>query len=311
MGSRFYRPKRDDRVSVGHEVLRPHAHNIAVQQLIPRLAVENQIALETISIPMFFYAKIRGGRRCSCFDIEASPASMCRSCYGTGFVGGYDKYGTYTEVFDVTHPSIRSYNVIADYTRRTRPRHFVLIPGATDGYVVARMPIRTNVGELDHVFAMTEIPPGSAITPYVKAPGDTEWVPFSSAAITQRLFNPWIDFRVDFSRSSPIATSPRFGLLFIRYNQLVDRTIRANIPRTAKSNMLQEFGVTDNWEAQHFWLDNTLRSITTEDWVAHVNENTRWKINTVNEFAPEDLLVAWDLDTRLIHPYESQVLFPL
>ena len=75
--------------------------------------------------------------------------------------------------------------------------------------------------------------------------------------------------------------------------------------------MLREWGVTDDWQEQHFWTDNTLRSITTEDWVAAINENTRWKINGVNEFAPEDLLVSWDLDTRLIHPYEALSFYPL
>lgn len=311
MGARHYRPKRDDRVFVGHDVLRKHAHDISIQQLLPRIAVQNHIAIETISIPIYFYSKIRGGRRCSCFDIEASPNDTCRCCYGTGNVGGYEKYGTYTEVFDVTHASIRSFNVIADYTRLSRPRQFVLIDGAVQGYVATRLHLQTNIGELDYVMANTDMPSGTDIVAQLRAPGDIDWVAFSRAAITQRLCNPWIDFKIDLTRASTETPSPRFDFLFFRYKQLAKLTLKANIPRTTKSNMLQEFGVADDWQEQHFWMDNTIRSITTEDWVAHVNEGSRWKIHVVNEFAPEDLLLSWDLDTRLIQPYQAMNFFPL
>lgn len=313
MSSRLYRPKRDDRVFVGQDLLRPWAHRIATEQLIPRIARENQIAVETIETPMYYYAKIPAGsgRRCSCFDVETSPNSTCRCCFGTGNVGGYDKYGTHLEVMDVTHPSMRSVNVIADYSKRSRPRQFVLIDGATLGHVTSRMPLRTNIGTVDHIFALTDVPSGTDIAAFLRCPVDQEWVTFTQDALQQRLYNPWVDIRIQLQRPSVSAPSPRFGMLFVRYDRLEDKTIRANIPRTRKSNMLQEFGVVDDWQEQQFWTDNTLRSITTEDWVAQVNGGTRWKINGVNDFAPEDLLVSWDLDTRLLQSYESQSFFPL
>jgi hypothetical protein len=58
-------------------------------------------------------------------------------------------------------------------------------------------------------------------------------------------------------------------------------------------------------------MDNTIRSITTEDFVVHVNSNVRWKINTVSESAPQDMLLSWDLDTRLILPYEAMQRVPV
>lgn len=313
MSSRLYRPKRDDRVAVGQDVLRVHAHTISTQQLLPRIAKQNQIAVETIPTPMYYYAKVPAGsgRRCSCFDIEVSPNTTCRCCYGTGVVGGYEKYGTHLEVMDVTHPSLRAVNVIPDYGRRTRPRQFVLIDGATIGHVISRMHLRTNVGELDHFYALTDLPGGTNISAYLKSPVDQNWVVFTVAAFQQRLANPWLDIKIQLERPSIAAASPRFGMLFCRYNHLVDRTIIANIPRTRRSNMLQEYGVIDDWQEQQFWCDNTLRSATTEDWVAAVNENTRWKINGVNDFAPQGLLLSWDFDTRLLQSYESQSFFPL
>ena len=313
MASRLYRPKRDDRVSVGQDVLREHAHNIARYQLIPRIAVENHIAVETVVTPVYFYSKIPmgAGRRCSCFDIEVSPNSCCRCCFGTGTVGGYNKHGTHQEVVDVTHPSVRTLNIMADYDRRSRPRQFTLIPGATSGHLTSRMFLNTNIGEVDHTFALTDIPQGTDINAFIRAPSDPDFVEFTSAALQQRLFNPWVDVKITLRRPSVAAESPRFGMLYIRYNRLTNQIIKANIPRARKSGMLQEWGVADDWTEQQFWTDNSLRAVTTEDWVAHINNGTRWKMIGVEEFAPEDLLVSWDLHARLAHAYEAMSFYPL
>lgn len=313
MSSRLYRPKRDDKVFVGQDVLREHAHKIATEQLIPRIAVENQIAVETIETQVYFYQKIPlgSGRRCSCFDVEVSPDSHCNCCYGTGIVGGYWKHGTHLEVLDVTHPSIRAANVFVDQERRSRPRHFILIPGATRGYLISRMRPKTNIGEIDHIYAQTQIPDGTDITASVKAPTDTEWVEMTKDNLAQRLYNPWIDLRIDLFRASVSAPSPRVAFVFVRYSYLEDKVIRANIPRATKSNMLQEFGVMDDWQTQTFWTDNTLRKVTTEDWFAQVSTGTRWKIISVSDFAPEGKLLSWEADTRLVQKYHSQRRYPL
>jgi len=294
-------------------VLREHAHNISREQLIPRIAVENHIAIETVVTPIWFYRRIRKGegRQCSCFDIEVSPTSACRCCFGTGTVGGYDKHGTHLEVFDVTHPAAHAINVSPDYERRDRPRQYILIPGATRGRVIVRFCPQTNIGTVDHIFALTDVPEGTSLNAYVMAPTDTEWQEFSIAAIEQRLFNPWIDIQIELRRGTVAGPSPRFGTMFIRYNRLTDLTLKANIPRATKANRLQEFGEFPDWQPQTFWLDNTLRSITTSDWIAHTNEATRWRIHNVSEFAPEGLLISWDLDTQLIQSYEPQSFFPL
>jgi len=313
MASRLYRPKRDDRVHVGQDVLREHAHNIATEQLIPRIAVENQIAVETVVTNIYFYSRLPKGRsrRCSCFDIEVSPNSACRCCWGTGQVGGYQKYGTHTEVVDVTHPSIRAMNVIVDYDRRSRPRQFVLMPGATSGFLVSRMDIKTNVGTIDHIFALTDKPGGTDINAFLKAPSDQDYVEFTETALKQRLFNPWVDIKITLNRPSVAAESPRFAMLYIRYDRLEDYVIKANIPRTRKANMLQEFGSYDDWQEQNFYLDNTITAITTEDWIAKVNDGTRWRINGVTDFAPQDLLTSWDINTTIFQKYEPATYFPL
>jgi hypothetical protein len=309
LGAKLYRPRRND-VFVGQDTLRDHAHTIATQQLIPRIAKQNQIAVETVRVPVYFYSRIRGGRRCSCADIEVSGGARCAVCYGTLTVGGYEKYGTHTEVFDVTREA-RAMNVLVDNHQRTQPRHYILVDGARAGYVTTRIDLKTNIGEMDHMSSLLELPPGTDITAHIRAGTDDDWVPFDRSAFQARLFNPWVDFRVSLFRASVTTSSPRFASVFLRYNRLADRIIWANTERTTKAYSLQEFGVTDDWTSQKFFFDNTLRSMTSEDWIANVDTGERWKINNAQESAPGGQLLSWDIDTHVVQAYDSQLRFPL
>lgn len=294
-------------------MLRKNARNIALDQLLPRIAKENQIAVETIKIPIYFYRKLRGaeGRRCSCFDVEISPTYSCRACWGTGIVGGYEKHGTHSHVLDVTHPSIRAFNVIPDYSRKDKPTNFILTEGAVRGRIIYRVRPKTNIGTVDHVFAKTSSPGGSYISAYIKAPSDPEWQDFTKPSVAQRLFNPYFDVMVELKRASVAGKSPRFALLYMRYNRTTEQVINANIPKPEYSSMLQEFGVADEWQEQNFYTDNTLRAITSDDWVAHINDSTRWKITSVSPFNPEGLILSWEFNTRLVRKYDAINVFPL
>jgi hypothetical protein len=226
-------------------------------------------------------------------------------------VGGYAKYGTYLEVIDVTHPNIRTLNVLPDYSKKTKPIYFTLTPGATEGRITTRIELKTNIGTVDTIIAIHDIPTGCEMKGFIQSPVDTEPVPFTREAFEQRLTNPWLDIRVDLRRPSVKTESPKFGLFYIRYNRLEEQVILANIPRTQKSNLLAEMGVSDDWQHQQFFLDSTIRSITTEDFVVATSNQTRWKINNVNESNPGNYLLSWDLDTRLIRNHEPTIFVPV
>ncbi len=311
MTTKLYRPPRDDTTTDGAEVLRGHAHDIAVNQLLPRIALRHQIAVETIQTRFHLYHRMRGARRCSCFDVEISPSSLCRCCYGTGDVGGYEKYGHNLAVLDVTHPAIQTVNVIPDYTLRTRPRRFILIPGARQGHIIARMPLQTTTGALDNVYVLAKTPPGTSVCALIRAPSDTTFVRFTREALVQRLFNPWIEVRINFERTSPLTASPRFGLLYLRYQRFPADVLLANRPRREQSSLLAQFGLADEWNEQTFWLDNTAKYIGEQDLLFDVDNNMRWKIIKTSPLDPQGLLLSWDLNARLIWNYEPENRLPL
>jgi hypothetical protein len=242
-----------------------HPHDISMQQLIPRIDEKNKRAVKTINVPVYFFSKIPIGRRCSCWTVDDSPDALCVACYGTGTVGGYAKYGTYLEVMDVTHPNTRTVGVLPDYQRKTKPIYFTLAPGAKEGRITTRIELKTNIGSADVIKGTRELPLGSEMRSFIQAPTDLEPVPFTKESFEQRLTNPWVDLHVDMSRPSVISESPKFGQFYIRYNRLEEQIILANIPRTQKTNLLAEMGISDDWQHQKFFFDSTLRSVTTED----------------------------------------------
>jgi len=310
LATRSYRPGEHAPISDATEILGEHAHKISVDQLIPRIAERSKKAGETIPLPVYFYAALRAGRRCSCFDIETSPDGQCEACFGSGTVGGYEKYGTTVEVVDVTRPNLRTSNVMPDWSARRKPIPFTLIKGALRGVVEGRIHLTTNTNVVDALAAEYEAPAGTTIAAYVRAPSDTEYVVISKKEIAQRLANPWIDIRITMERSTAVTPSPILKAVYLRYQNFTENKIVVNIPRVQKSIAMQEFGVMDDYSTINFFLDNRLKSITTEDFFVSVEGDTRWKIITVKPNAPHGQLTSWDADVRLAQENEPYLLVP-
>lgn len=94
-------------------------HQVIKEQLAPRIAQKSANAVLSDRRAFFYYKRKNNGRRCSCFGQETSPDSDCFVCYGTGYVGGYDKYGTHTEIIDFTKSYVFTSDVQYDFDNRT------------------------------------------------------------------------------------------------------------------------------------------------------------------------------------------------
>lgn len=126
----------DHKVDAVHEVIR--------DQLAHRIAQKSSNAGMSDRRAFFYYKRKTNGRRCSCYGDELSPDSDCGVCYGTGFVGGYDKYGTITEVIDFTRQKTFSYNTRLDYDART-----IGFAGNEGSYVEFSLNLPKNSKEID------------------------------------------------------------------------------------------------------------------------------------------------------------------
>jgi hypothetical protein len=313
MTARQYRANDvDNYVAYDSELLEQHAHEIVTKQLLPRMAKQATKELQTIKTPVFLFQRLKSGRRCSCFEISASPSTICRACWGTGIVGGYNKWGTNLWVLDVTHPNVRTVGVAPDYSEQPQqtPRRFGLAPGVCYGYLDARFCPETNLGKIDTIHTFGEHD-GTNLQAFLRAPSDTDWVDFTNEEMERRLLNRWIDVRFTFQRATPKAPSPKLGSLYFRYRRKADCTLLVDVPRNENSRVLAELGAYDDFKTRKMFTDNVVRTFTTEDIVAELNVPNRWKIISVNEFAPEKLLVAWELDTCLVQKTQAANLLPL
>jgi hypothetical protein len=122
-------------------------HQVIKEQLAPRIAQKSANAVLSDRRAFFYYKRKNNGRRCSCFGQETTPDSDCSVCYGTGYVGGYDKYGTHTEIIDFTKPYVFASNIKFDFDNRT-----VGFSGSAGSFIEADVEFPRNSRSVDTFF---------------------------------------------------------------------------------------------------------------------------------------------------------------
>jgi len=314
MPTHSYRIARDDRVPDAAELLDGRIGPLIKQQYLPRIAKRNRIAVQGQAVFYYLFNRIPAnqGRRCSCFKLETSASSDCVACFNTGVVGGYTKYGNCLVVFDVTHPDIRAVNIMPDYMARTKPTKFTLIPGATTGWVETKVKLVPNLGKVDNLSYDYEIVEGGELSFYIKAPSDSSYVTLTTKTLAQRLGgNPWLSLKVELKRVASNLTSPKFGLVYLRYQTNQQPLLKFDITPTDRQKILGEQGSYDDWQRQNFWTDATLRRVNPQDFLVSQDDDSRWVIFACKEIAPVGVPTSWDLQTRLMQYSEVQTLIPV
>jgi len=287
----------------------PQRH--AREDLIPIIAREAQNASNVNPVYFEYFQRIKTGRRCSCWTVEANPQGICPCCFGTGIVGGYNKRGTKTHTFDVTYQDVGAANVSPDYNSPTRPCYWSLIKTAVYGTLDFEVYLANNIGKVDLFGIKDFCPEGTEINYWVKSPGESRYTRASRESIECRLGQIKLQFRVEMKRASPTSPFPKLICIRISYRVQSHTEIRANIPRVQESLTLEEFGIYQSFTSQPFWLDNTLKNISTEDWMYNTLDSTRWKAIEVTDNKPHGILTSWDLTCRLIQSFEPYSLVPL
>jgi hypothetical protein len=305
-----YRPPDQDRVTANTSVLEDTAMRQAKEDLLPIIAQKSRNALNVAPIYIEYFQRLKSGRRCSCFGVETDPTGLCFVCFGTGVVGGYTKRGTKTEVFDVTYPNTVAANIHADYSNATRPVYWSLEPTSVYGTIEYSIPINTNIGLVDVLDIKDYQPIGTEIQYYIRSNEEATFVKLTRASAESRLTSSFLHLFIVMKRKSPTSPLPKLQNIRFSYKLIAVTTLRADIPRIGESLALEDFGITQTFSNLTFFLDNTLKNCTNEDFIINLQDNTRWKIVEVKNNNPLNITLSWDLNCRLLQDYEARYKVP-
>lgn len=298
--------------SDGSEVLGTNHHEVADKQLIPRIIKRNREAIITDPHFFHFFQRKKQGRRCSCFVVETSPDGLCQVCFGVGIVGGYEKFGTVSDVFDVTSLRGQAVNVRQNFEMQTRPVMFSLVEGAMKGYVEFDWRIKGSLRKTDLFQVISrDVGEGAKVEAFVKTLRETSFRPMTTAVLNEVLCDNRATIRVELSRTTPEKEHPVFSHIYIRYLLMEDTQIKMDVPRVAESITLAEYGVFDSWVSMKGWLTNEVSRIGTEDFFRRIHDHTFWKTIESEPNAPLQQNTSHDITLRLVQQFEAYKRFPV
>jgi len=292
--------------------LQDNHREVADKQLVPRIIKRNRQAILVDPHYFHYFQRKKQGRRCSCFKIESSPDGLCQVCFGTGIVGAYEKFGTTSEMFDVTYPRVRTVNVRQDFEAQTRPVMFGLVEGAVKGFVEFDWEIRASQRRLD-LFQVISRNVGACaqVKGFIRTDREESFVPLTEKAINERLCDHKAVVRIELTRTSPDEPYPVLSHVYIRYKLLDETRVRMDVPRVPESITLAEYGVFDSFSTMTGWITDEVKKVSTEDFFRRIHDNTFWKTIESQPNKPLQQTTSHDLTLRLVQEFEQYKRFPV
>jgi hypothetical protein len=276
-------------------------HIEALQNLVPQIAAKSRNAANVDRVEVLYYQQKHVGRRCSCIGFESQPDALCPICWGVGIVGGYDKYGCHTDLFDFSAPFVCS-NVDVDFV--ARPAQFRLNSVSSVGFVEGELQIMTPSVAVDLVQTIGS----GAVTAFIRSPVDADWVPLTEVTLGVRRGFARLGLRVMFYASSVPAT---LSHVLVRLRLLKDVTLVCDQPRQTESKMFSEFGVINQYSTgQFFFPADRFVSFSSQDWFIRLRDMNRFKIIDVNINSPLNIPTSIDCNARLVQPFDKYIRIP-
>jgi hypothetical protein len=274
-------------------------HEILETQLAPRIAQKSANAVKTDRRDFYYFKRKSTGRRCSCFTEETSPENGCPICYGAGIVGGYDKFGTQTEVIDVTHPDLFLMNVEPTYQESPRPLYFKLINGYDVGYIEAKIRLHNNTGIIDTFYlGQPKFNKGTEL--FVITPDGNEHLIKEDRDFEQFLSYDEIKIRIVLRA---LNERPLVSHFLLRYKILSNQIIAGDLARAEENPSLSNLGIIDMYqEIPIFFAGDNIQMISPEDLLYRIQDGRRFKITAIKENKVAQTLTSVDATARYIIP---------
>lgn len=277
-----------------------------------KAAIMNSNAIESVDTRWFHvYKKMTFGRVCSCTSEESSsPTQGCPVCFNTGFVGGFEKYGTWQEVIDHTR-EVDLINVEPAYDLNMQPTLLRLTEKALVGEIIATVNLRANAGytdALDYIDSVSD-PANSSVTLYARESGTLKWYPFdieNTSNLDPMLGASAIDIKIVLRRRDISTPTPYFSNLIWRYG-LLPKTlllVPADIPKASEGVSLLDYGWDENFAALTLTMDRRIQALKNGDLFYYVNRSRWLTVTSVTPWQAVDTFMGIECDARFMQTYE-------
>jgi hypothetical protein len=289
-------------------------------------------ALDVDVRPFWLYIRLKNGRRCSCFSgSNVEPNGECQTCFGTGFVGGYEKFGTHSELID---PSCRynAVNVYSEISNNGTIPCIQLCDTATFGYLETSIEIGNNRGEVDYYREYySGVNSSARIKVFVKPSNSHYSYSESSDKIIEDFLKEGfrkLDFKIEFSRSNLSCPSPKLYNVWVRYRIRPEKdrpehpgesyTLKCDIPPAQTTETFDQNGGSNSMFTNLTVVTDPMvyNNYTADDCLYELGEynngkELRWKIYQVEKLSQVNSLTSTKLETTLVMDYEPFNKFPI
>lgn len=272
-------------------------HQVVKDMLAPRIAQKSANAVATDRREFFYFKRRTMGRRCSCFQEETMPEATCPICFGTGIVGGYDKYGTDLRVIDATSTDVFLYNMEMTFEENPRPLFFKLVDGAPEGYMEFDLEIGKNALKMEHML--------------VGQPKFNKSTKLEVLEPVQKVIEHMNDFNELLGHEKlrvritvyDEESRPWLSHFYFRYHIQDDLLIFGDQANTMVSPELDQFGVYEAFnEIPIFFAGKCLNLYDTEDFIYRLQDGQRLKIVDITRNVVANTITSIDTTARFLVP---------
>jgi len=264
-------------------------------KLIERSKERQRFTLETVGEHVYLYSQKQIGSKCSCVE-EYIPKGDCKVCYGTGWVGGYDKYGYETINIGWHSENVKMVNLEPDLG--VFPLALKLSHGNLSGYLETEWIGLNNVVSFDNFRLQTyRINQTSSITTYVQFGDESNWDELTNLE-SRILGQTKVKFKFELKKEAQ-ARPPLLELFRFRYQWMEDPIVKIEKGKAVKKLELSEHGFNDMTVNVNYVSMPEPKMYTT-DFLEFLSDQRRTKITEYTPMDPANKTVTVDFSVRNI-----------
>jgi len=217
----------------------------------------NTDALRAGNFRAWLWESVEGEANCSCVRQIAGDSSeiKCLSCYGTGRIGGYKRFGFETQFFAASDTTGLILDKVEKDLQRT-PHRLRLKVGETDGSLETpkfrvENPLLAPFDYRMDVFAPE--PSASSVAAFFAVDDELDWRPIAELPAFQ-MRQGYLRFRIEINRNTAAIRSPLFEIFRVRWQ--VGREALLHLSRTQSSRRRDRtnWGDVESETGLRFWL---------------------------------------------------------